>query len=66
MTLLTRQHAICLAFVWRESMPSRPESPTVLAGALRLLLETSDRIIDEAVKRSPDCAIEILFIGGDH
>eukprot|EP00959_Pyramimonas_sp_CCMP1952_P405551 8499704-Pyramimonas_sp.AAC.1 len=50
----------------KPGMPSRLENPTGLAGALRLLLETSDRIIDEAVKRSPDGAIEILFIGGDH
>eukprot|EP00959_Pyramimonas_sp_CCMP1952_P313489 6561869-Pyramimonas_sp.AAC.1 len=44
----------------------RSENPTILAGALRLLLETSDRIIDDAAKCSPDGAIEILFIGGDH
>eukprot|EP00959_Pyramimonas_sp_CCMP1952_P301925 6317986-Pyramimonas_sp.AAC.2 len=44
----------------------RSENPTVLAGAFRLMLETSNRIIDDAVRRSPDGAIEILFIGGDH
>eukprot|EP00959_Pyramimonas_sp_CCMP1952_P036129 755799-Pyramimonas_sp.AAC.1 len=30
------------------------------------MLETSNRIIDDAVKRSPDGAIEVLYIGGDH
>eukprot|EP00959_Pyramimonas_sp_CCMP1952_P311050 6509220-Pyramimonas_sp.AAC.1 len=32
----------------------RGEDPRLLAGALRVILETSDRIIDDAVKRSPD------------
>eukprot|EP00959_Pyramimonas_sp_CCMP1952_P152556 3192141-Pyramimonas_sp.AAC.1 len=32
----------------------RDEDPRLLAGALRVMLETSDRIIDDAVKRSPD------------
>eukprot|EP00959_Pyramimonas_sp_CCMP1952_P034358 720035-Pyramimonas_sp.AAC.1 len=34
----------------------RHEDPPLLAGALRVMLETADRIIDDAIKRSPDGA----------
>eukprot|EP00959_Pyramimonas_sp_CCMP1952_P217730 4553655-Pyramimonas_sp.AAC.1 len=44
----------------------REENPTLPAGALRLMLEAAERIIDDAVKRSPDGAIEIIYIGGGH
>eukprot|EP00959_Pyramimonas_sp_CCMP1952_P227534 4757749-Pyramimonas_sp.AAC.2 len=50
----------------KSGAPARPENPTMLAGALRPMLETADRIIDDAVKRSHDGTIEILYIGGDH
>eukprot|EP00959_Pyramimonas_sp_CCMP1952_P008196 171298-Pyramimonas_sp.AAC.1 len=41
------------------------EDPTLHAGAFRLMLEAVERIIEDAVKRSPDGAIEIMCIGGD-
>eukprot|EP00959_Pyramimonas_sp_CCMP1952_P281723 5888453-Pyramimonas_sp.AAC.1 len=44
----------------------REENPALLAGALRLMLEASERLIGDAVKRSPDGAMEIMYIGGGH
>eukprot|EP00959_Pyramimonas_sp_CCMP1952_P043027 900377-Pyramimonas_sp.AAC.1 len=34
----------------KSGVPARPENPTILAGALLLMLQTADRIIDDAVK----------------
>eukprot|EP00959_Pyramimonas_sp_CCMP1952_P017261 366460-Pyramimonas_sp.AAC.1 len=44
----------------------REENPTLFAGALRVMVEAAERLVDDAVSRSPDGAIEIMYIGGDH
>eukprot|EP00959_Pyramimonas_sp_CCMP1952_P227202 4750451-Pyramimonas_sp.AAC.1 len=44
----------------------REENPILFAGALRVMVEAAERRVDDAVSRSPDGAIEIMCIGGDH
>eukprot|EP00959_Pyramimonas_sp_CCMP1952_P116037 2425806-Pyramimonas_sp.AAC.1 len=44
----------------------RQENPTLFAGTLRVMVEAAERLVDEAISRSKDGAIEIMCIGGHH
>eukprot|EP00959_Pyramimonas_sp_CCMP1952_P451176 9446009-Pyramimonas_sp.AAC.1 len=44
----------------------RQENLARFAGAFRVMVEAAERLVDDAVSCSPDGAIEIMCIGGDH
>eukprot|EP00959_Pyramimonas_sp_CCMP1952_P389158 8154049-Pyramimonas_sp.AAC.2 len=46
--------------------PRRKENPIAFAGSLRMLVEAAIKLVDDAMTRAADRAIEIMYVGGDH
>eukprot|EP00959_Pyramimonas_sp_CCMP1952_P172486 3603857-Pyramimonas_sp.AAC.1 len=44
----------------------RHDNPTLFAGNLRIMVEAAERLVDDAITRAKDGAIEIMYVGGDH
>eukprot|EP00959_Pyramimonas_sp_CCMP1952_P372512 7801031-Pyramimonas_sp.AAC.1 len=42
----------------------RQDNPSAFAGNFRIMAEAADRLVDDAITRAKDGAIEIIYVGG--
>eukprot|EP00959_Pyramimonas_sp_CCMP1952_P201740 4218727-Pyramimonas_sp.AAC.1 len=46
--------------------PKRQDNPFAFAGSLRIMADNAVTLVDDAMRRLSEGAIEIMYVGGDH